>query len=102
MFPGAELTEDSIERHFRIVRRKGEKPPRGTGKLLRQFRVKSHGEQLADEIVERLHARPKDDLRLGVFPSHDQIVWSHSVRDIVAAECRVKWLVAWARHLHPA
>ena len=88
MFPGPELAEDPVKRHFRIVRGKGDEPSARDGELLRQFCIEANGEKLADKIVERFSARAEYDQRIGVFPSHDEIVRSHSVRDIVAPKSR--------------
>src|SRR5262245_66241945 len=86
MFPCAELAEDTVERHLRIVRRKRNESAARHRQLLRQLSVQTYGEKRANEIVERSHARTENDQRLGVFPCHHDVVWTHAVRNIVAAQ----------------
>src|SRR5262245_32652295 len=87
MFPSAELAENSVERHLRIVRRKRNETTAWHWQLLRQFCVETHGEKRADEIVERSHARAEDDERFGVFPRHHNIVGTHAIGNVVATQC---------------
>ena len=62
-------------------------PPRGTGNCCGNSASRPTVKQRADEIVERSHARAEDDERLGVFPCHHNVVRSHAIRNVVAAQC---------------
>ena len=42
--------------------------------------------ELADEVVERVHARAEEDVLAVVRPAHDDVVRPHAVGDVVAAE----------------
>ena len=88
MLPGPELAKDAVERHFRIVGRERRESAARHRQLLRQFRVETHAKERADEIVERLHAGTKHDLRFRIFPRHHDVVRAHPVGDIVPAEGR--------------
>ena len=86
MFPGPELAENAVERHFRIVRRKGRESAAWHRHLLRQLGIETDGEERTDEIVERFHPRAKDDQRFRVFPRHHDVIRSHSIRNVIAPE----------------
>src|SRR5262249_25169797 len=44
------------------------------------------GVELADEVVERGHARAEDDVLVVVLPADDDVVRPHAVGDVVPAE----------------
>ena len=54
--------------------------------LLRQAAVQRYRVKLADEVVEGVHARAEEDVFAVVLPAHDDVVRSHAVGDVVAAE----------------
>src|SRR5207248_4802957 len=70
--------------------------------LLWKFGVEADGEKRADEIVERFHPRTEDDQRFCVLPRHHDVVWAHSIRDIVATERgrdgKALWRAAFRQH----
>ena len=70
MFPCAELPEHLVISHLGVIRRKRNETAARHRQLLGQFCVQPDRKQCTDEIVERLHARTKDDQRLRILPCH--------------------------------
>src|SRR5438876_2173746 len=102
MFPCAELPEHGMVGQVRIIRRKRAKAATRDGQLLRQFYVEADREQRTDEIVKRFHARTEHHQWLSIFPCHNDVVWSHAIRNVVASERgrsrQALWCAALGRH----
>ena len=86
MFPSAELPEDAVVRHLRIIGRERNESATRHRHLLRQLGVKADRVKLADEVIERFHPSAKNDQRLRVLPGHHDIVRPHPIRNIVAPQ----------------
>ena len=69
MFPGAELAEDAVERHLRIVGRERDETAARDGQLLWQFRIQPDGLEIADKRVEGGAAGTEDDQSAGCSAS---------------------------------
>ncbi len=85
-FPGAELAEDAVVGELLAVRGIGAESRSRQGEFVGHLARCRDGVQPAQERVERVHSRAEDDVPAVRGPGHHDVVGTHAVRDVVAAE----------------
>jgi len=86
--PGAELAEHAVVGELLAVGGIGAEAAARQGELPRQVAVRAHQVELSLEVVELPHAGAEDDLTAGGRPAHHDVVGTHAVGDVVAAQRR--------------